>query len=66
MKPLLRIAIDTNVFVSALLSYDSTPGLAVQLALDLYQVILSGPTHNELEDVLRRQKIARLMSGDRR
>jgi len=66
MKPPLRIVIDTNVMVSALLSYDSTPGLAVRLALNQCQLILSSFTHMEIEDVLRRQKIARLLSWDRR
>jgi uncharacterized protein len=61
-----RIVFDTNVLVSALLCHGSTPDLALELALNQYELILSGQVYMEIQDVLRRPKIAKLLSWDTR
>jgi putative PIN family toxin of toxin-antitoxin system len=66
MTPPRRIVFDTNVLVSALLCHGSTPDLALELALNQYELILSGEICMEIEDVLRRPKIAKLLSWDSR
>jgi putative PIN family toxin of toxin-antitoxin system len=66
MTPPRRIVFDTNVLVSALLCHGSTPDLAFELALNQYELILSGEICQEIEDVLRRPKIAKLLSWDTR
>jgi putative PIN family toxin of toxin-antitoxin system len=62
MKSALRIIIDTNVLVSALLSWESTPGRAVQLILDENLMLLSGPVLAEIETVLGRRKFSKILS----
>jgi putative PIN family toxin of toxin-antitoxin system len=59
-----RIVLDTNVFVSALLALESTPGLAVQSAILHGILVASDATILELSEVLQRRKFARLASGE--
>jgi putative PIN family toxin of toxin-antitoxin system len=66
MTPPRRIVFDTNVLVSALLSHGSTPDLALELALNQHELIMSGAIYVEIQDVLRRPKIAKLLSWDTR
>ncbi len=53
----MRIVLDTNVLVSALLFYDSGIAKAVRLALDRHDVLASGDTMDELKRVLQKPKL---------
>lgn len=66
MSAALRIVLDTNVLVSALLSIESTPGRAVQCALLRHQPLISEATIAEVVEVLGRAKFSRLISIDTR
>jgi putative PIN family toxin of toxin-antitoxin system len=58
---MLRVVIDTNVLISALLKPDSVPELILSLILEGELVLcLSGPIFTEYEEVLRRDKFKRL------
>jgi uncharacterized protein len=59
-----RIVLDKNVFVSALLASDSTPGLVVRWTLRNGIPLASGATTLELQQVLRRPKFAKLISSN--
>lgn len=62
----MRVVIDTNVWVSALLRTASVPGQAVQLARSRDTVVLTQDTLQELDSVLRRPKFLRYLDpGDR-
>ena len=58
----VRSAIDTNIFVSAILRPDSTPALALQRAVIHDVVLYSAETLLELQEVLNRPKFAALRS----
>ena len=52
----MRVVIDTNVIVSALLLADSVPRKAFDKALDQDTILISVPTLLELVEVLSREK----------
>jgi len=54
----LKLVLDTNVFVSALLKRSSVPGQILQAWRDgRYDLLVSDPLYEELSNVLRRRKI---------
>jgi uncharacterized protein len=53
----MRIVLDTNVLVSALLFYDSDIARTLRLALDHHDVLASGDTMDELKRVLQKPKL---------
>lgn len=58
---MLKVVLDTNVLVSALLKPDSTPELVVSLILeDFVLLCMSPPVFNEYQEVLNREKFRRL------
>ena len=58
---MLRVVIDTNVLVSALLKPDSVPGLIFSLVLEGELILcLSEPIATEYEEVLQREKFKKL------
>ena len=61
-----RVVIDTNVFVSRLLRFDSVPGQAVGRAIHNAVILVSHETMNELADVLARAKFDQYMSVEER
>ena len=50
---MIRVRVDTNVVVSALLFPDSTPARALALALDEHRLVLTDWIIDELHDVVR-------------
>lgn len=61
-----RIVVDTNVVISAVLRFSSTPGKAVSKVLDNGILLVSDATLNELADVLVRPKLDVYVSLDLR
>lgn len=59
-------AFDTNVIVSAALLPDSVPRRAVEAALDAGRLILSGTVLDELASVLRRKRLDKYASEEKR
>ena len=58
---MLKVVIDTNVLVSALLKPDSVPDLILSLVLEGEIILcLSEPIATEYEEVLRREKFKKL------
>ena len=58
---MLKVVLDTNVLVSALLKPASTPELVVSLILQKQVIFcVSGPIFTEYEEVLRREKFKSL------
>jgi putative PIN family toxin of toxin-antitoxin system len=57
-----RIVVDTNVFVSRLLRFDSVPGRAVKRAIHEAVVLVSQATLSELADVLAQSKFDRYVT----
>ena len=58
---MLKVVIDTNVLVSALLKPDSVPELILSLILEGEMVLcLSEPIATEYEEVLKREKFKKL------
>lgn len=51
-----RVVVDTNVFVSRLLRFDSVPGRAAEKAIHHATVLVSESTTNELAEVLAQAK----------
>src|SRR5579863_5752572 len=66
MSSTLRVVIDTNVLVSALLSFKSTSAQAVRRTLSRGLLLLSEPALSEIESVLGRQKFSKVLSTDTR
>jgi putative PIN family toxin of toxin-antitoxin system len=62
----VRVVFDTNVVVSALMLLGSPPRRAFDAARQHGQLLVSEATLEELDDVLRRQKLARYVSEDQR
>jgi len=58
----LRVVVDTNVFISALLRPRSTPRQTVDHVLSQGRLLLSTSTATELNDVLLRPKFDRYVS----
>ncbi|MCY7303090.1 MAG: putative toxin-antitoxin system toxin component, PIN family [Thermoleophilia bacterium] len=62
---MLRVVIDVNVFVSALLRRDSLPAHVLRAWENgLYELVVSAALLHELEPVLRREHIARRIAPD--
>jgi putative PIN family toxin of toxin-antitoxin system len=62
----LRVIVDTNVAISAMLDSESTPGRAVDVAAKQGTLLISKETILELETVLIRPKFDRFVSLERR
>lgn len=60
----MRVVIDTNVYISALLNVESVPGFAVERAMRMQKVLMSAPLMAEIQEVLQRKKIRRFIPGD--
>ena len=58
----MRVVLDTNVLISRLLSSQSIPAKAVDLALTQHEVVVSTATVEELADVLSRARWDRYVS----
>jgi len=61
-----RVVVDTNVFVSRLLCFDSVPGRAAESALHNAIVLVSQATISELADVLAQAKFDRYVTMEQR
>jgi len=62
---MLRVVIDVNVFVSALLRRNSVPAHVLHAWENgLYELVVSAALLHELEPVLRREHIARRIAPD--
>jgi len=62
---MLRVVIDVNVFVSALLRRDSVPAYVLHAwESGLYELVVSAALLHELEPVLGREHIARRIAPD--
>jgi putative PIN family toxin of toxin-antitoxin system len=61
-----RIVIDTNCFVSRLLTPKSITSQAVRYAFDFHQILVSADTLTELEIVLSRKKFNNYVSLEER
>lgn len=59
---MIRVVVDTNVLVSALLSANSIPGQAMTKAEDSGLLFASTATLAEIDAVLRRSRFARFLS----
>jgi uncharacterized protein len=66
MRRLERVVVDTNVFVSRLLRFDSVPGRAVEKSIHHAVLLVSPPTMSELADVLAQAKFDRYATIDHR
>jgi putative PIN family toxin of toxin-antitoxin system len=62
MNSRLRVILDTNVLVSAMLSSRSTPGNALRLAAQTCILLASDATIAEAEEVIQRSKFDALVS----
>ena len=61
-----RVVVDTNVFVSRLLRFESVPGRAAENALHNAIVLVSQATISELADVLAQAKFDRYVTMEQR
>jgi putative PIN family toxin of toxin-antitoxin system len=61
----MRIVLDTNVLVSALLFYNSDVARAARLALDHHDVLASQDTMHELKRVLQKPKLHKYADADK-
>lgn len=66
MRTLKRVVIDTNVFVSRLLRFDSVPGRAAEKAIHHATALVSQSTMNELAEVLEQAKFDRYVTLEQR
>ena len=62
----MRVVLDTNVLVSALLFGASVPGRAFVRVLDRGTILISRSFVRELDDVLRREKFDQYLSREER
>ena len=62
---MLKITVDTNVIISALLKSDSVPARVVSYVLDECQLCISRYILDELEDVLKRPKVKRVLGWNK-
>lgn len=60
----MRVVVDTNVAVSALLFPSSVPGQVFDLAMQRGSVLISLPVLTELSEVLNRKRFRRYVSED--
>lgn len=63
---MLRVVLNTNVIVSALLFSQSTPRQAVDQALDTSIILISQPIVLELTKVLKRKKLNKYLQEEER
>ena len=61
-----RVVVDTNVFVSRLLRYDSVPGRAAEKAIHNAVLLVSQSTMTELANVLAQAKFDRYVTLEQR
>ncbi|MFZ1009377.1 MAG: putative toxin-antitoxin system toxin component, PIN family [Candidatus Sulfotelmatobacter sp.] len=61
-----RVVVDTNVFVSRLLRFDSVPGRAAEKAIHNAVLLVSQPTMSELARVLTQAKFDRYARMEQR
>lgn len=61
-----RVVVDTNVFVSRLLRFDSIPGRAAEKAIHHAILLVSPETMTELGDVLAQAKFDRYVTIEQR
>ena len=61
-----RVVVDTNVFVSRLLRFDSVPGRAAEKAIHHAILLVSQSTMSELADVLAQAKFDRYVTIEQR
>jgi len=61
-----RVVVDTNVFVSRLLRFDSVPGRAAENAIHNAVLLVSQATMSELADVLAQAKFDRYVTIEQR
>ena len=66
MRTLKRVVIDTNVFVTRLLRFDSVPGRAAEKAIHHATALVSQSTMNELAEVLEQAKFDRYVTLEQR
>lgn len=66
MRPVKRVVVDTNVFVSRLLRFDSVPGCAAEKAIHHATLLVSQSTMNELAEVLSQSKFDRYVTVEQR
>jgi putative PIN family toxin of toxin-antitoxin system len=66
MRPPERVVVDTNVFVSRLLRFDSVPGRAAEKAIHHAILLVSQSTMSELADVLAQAKFDRYVTIEQR
>lgn len=66
MTERLRVVIDSNILISRLLLKNSLPARAVDLALEIADVLVSDACLEELGDVLSRAKFDRYLSIEER
>ena len=62
----MRVVVDTNVFVSAVILPNSLPRRAVDQALDRCVALFSKPTMDELKEVLTRPQFNRYVAREER
>ena len=61
-----RVVVDTNVFASRLLRFDSVPGRAAEKAIHESNLLVSHATMTELADVLAQPKFDRYVTVGQR
>ena len=58
----MRIVVDTNVLISAIISTDSVPALAVDLVFRHHKFLSSLDTQDELQRVLNKPRFSRYLT----
>lgn len=66
MRTSERVVIDTNVFVSRLIRFNSVPGRAAEKAIHSAVLLVSQSTMSELADVLAQAKFDRYVTMEQR
>ncbi len=62
----MRYVFDTNAIISAMLSKNATPGVALAHAYDTGEILVSVPLMRELHDVVSRPKFDRYVTPSER
>ncbi|MDJ0578655.1 putative toxin-antitoxin system toxin component, PIN family [Crocosphaera sp.] len=62
----LRLVIDTNVFISALLNFNSVPFSVIKIAFEKHILLGSAETVREIKRVLFRKKFDKYISNEER
>ena len=62
----MRCVFDTNAIISAMLSGNATPGVALARAYDTGEILVSVPLMRELHDVVSRPKFDRYVAPSER